>query len=189
MDKNYYMDLGNPDILDQFDWDKVAEELETLNGDWDDASPEHTDSSGSTTGKIYYPSGDKWPAVINSTNHTLTVTQVSHTDTSVEWECLVSAGNTVRLERFTISSPLPLPVVRCFSTCVTEWDRLGFIAPPEFEKLGTDGRDREPLHRLDDLATLTDELCFLTIQILEGRYKGAHRWDVTSEGRDGVTST
>src|SRR5688572_4896176 len=85
----------------------TEEDLETVYGDGDDPSASHVDDPGSTSGKIHYPSGNKWTTVVDSANHTLAVVEVSHTDTAIKWECLVRTGDTVRLERFTISSPLP----------------------------------------------------------------------------------
>jgi hypothetical protein len=151
--------------------DPYYDPLENLDIDWDDTTTEHTDDLGSASGKVYYPTGDKWPAVINSTNHTLSVVEISHTDTSVEWECLMSTADAVWLERFSISSPLPLPVVRCFSLTGN------YVTDPAHGGKITDasGAFIRELHELLDLATLEDELCFIVVQILEGRYHGAHR--------------
>jgi hypothetical protein len=154
--------------------DPYYDPLENLDIDWDDTTTEHTDDPSGTSGKIYHPTGDKWPAVINSTNHTLSVVEISHTDTSIEWECLVSTADAVRLERFTISSPLPLPVVRCFAYASGDgWkdSPKGFLAV-ELKELGRDAFTGDSSASLSDLV---DELCFITVQILEGRYHGAHR--------------
>jgi hypothetical protein len=151
--------------------------LEDLEGYGDDSLGSHIDDSGSTSAKIHHPSGNEWPAVINSTNHTLSINEISHSDHSIEWECLVRTADAVRLERFSISSPLPLPVVRCFAT-------TGFwVTDPAHGGKITDasGNFVPELDSLLDFDRLVDELCFITIQIMEGRYKGPHRRDIPSD--------
>lgn len=141
-----------------------------------DPGPSHVYYTSRSPTKIYYPTRNEWPAVINSTNHTLSVVQVSHTDTSIEWECLVRTADAVGFERFSISSPLPLPVVRCFTT-------TGFwVTDPVHGGKITDslGSFVPELDCLLDLNRLVDELCFITIQIMEGRYKGTHGRYVSS---------
>jgi hypothetical protein len=149
--------------------------LEDLEGYGDDSLGSHIDDSGSTSAKIHHPSGNEWPAVINSTNHTLSINEISHSDHSIEWECLVRTADAVRLERFSISSPLPLPVVRCFTTTVN-----GFTGTIE-DHAGLDNVGPISLTNLLDFDRLVDELCFITIQIMEGRYKGPHRRDIPSD--------
>lgn len=158
----------DPYIDEQESW------LEDLEGDRDDPLTSHIDDPGSTSRKVYHPPGNEWPAVINSTNHTLSIQKISHTDTTIEWECLVRTANAVRFECFSISSPLPLPVVGCFTT-------TGFwVTDPAHGGKITDasGNFVPELDSLLDLDRLVDELCFITLQILEGRYEGPHRRDV-----------
>lgn len=164
----------DPDVLEEFDWEKIQQELEDLQADGDDTLAGHIDDPGSTSGQVYHPASNEWPAVINSANHTLSIKEISHTDVSVEWDCLVSTGNTVRFESFSISSPLPLPVVGCFAYSTADgWKDSpeGFLAV-NLKELGRDVLDTGTTDL--ELNRLTDELCFITIQILEGRYKGTH---------------
>ena len=153
-------------------WDE-EKFLEALYPDGDDTGSGHIDGPGSPSGKIYNPSGNERSAIINSTNHTLSVVQVSHTETSIEWECLMRTADAVGLESFSISSPLPLPVVGCFSITYR-----GFVKP------GLSRTVNLPadciLKDLLDLNRLVDELCFITIQIMEGTYKGTHGRYVSS---------
>ena len=153
-----------------------AEFLEALYPDGDDTGSGHIDGPGSPSGKIYNPSGNERSAIINSTDYTLSIIEISHTETSIEWECLMRTGDTVRLESFSISSPLPLPVVACFAV-------TGFwVTDPVHGGKITDslGSFVPELDCLLDLNRLVDELCFITIQIMEGTYKGTHGRYVSS---------
>lgn len=172
------------EVLREIDWEN---DLQYIEGDWDDPSTSHIDLSGSTSGEIYYPPLNEWPAIINSTNHTLSIQEISHTDTSIEWQCLVRTADTVWSENFSISRPLPLPVVRCFIPTIPEDSPLQELNTRPGSINTAEGSNS--LGILDNLDTLVDELCFVTIQILEGRYKGPHRRNVVSEGGERVTST
>jgi hypothetical protein len=160
----------DPYIDEQESW------LEDLEGDWDDSLTSHIDDSGGASRKVYHPSSNEWPAVINSTNHTLSIQEISYSKLGVEWKCLVSTADSIRLEHFSVSSPLPLPIVGCFATTglwVTDPAHGGKITDAS-------GNFVPELSELLDLDRLVDELCFITLQILEGRYEGPHGRDVVS---------
>jgi hypothetical protein len=141
----------------------MTEELESFDIDWDDTGIEHPDLPSSTAGQIYTSTCDKRTAVINSTDYTFAVREISHTNTSVEWKCFMGTANAIWLESFSISGELPLPVVACFSVA-TETSALEELA-------GLPLRVTD-LISLDDVDTLLELLHGLTVEILEGRYTG-----------------
>lgn len=159
MDKEKWYD---PYLDEMSEWDL----LDDLEADGDDTLLSHIDDLGSTSGQIYNPPSDEWPAIINSTNHTLTIQEISHSDFCVEWKCLMRTTDAVWSESFSISSPLPLPVERCFTLESVAFPCAAFPGdPPTY---------LDVLTRITNLEGLADELCFVTLQILEGRYNGAY---------------
>jgi hypothetical protein len=130
--------------------------------DGDDTTVEHTESSRRATAEVYNPSGDKWPTVINSTNNLLTIDEISYTDVTVEWSCTMRAGNSIWNETFSIGSPLPLPVVRCFA-----------------------GASDGVLKGRVNWPALADALVMVTVQIAEGRYTGRVLSRFTTSDQEG----
>lgn len=154
------------------DW---GDGLYSFNLDWDDPSIEHPDNSGSTSGQVYNPPSNEWPTVINSTNHTLSIDQISHSQETIEWRCTMRAGNTVWFENFSISSPLPLPVVACFTPVVSDTASYEFSTSSGSLNIV---RGNPTLGILHDLNRLVNELSFITAQICESRFVGeCQRWD------------
>lgn len=176
--------------MDKITWATLLEDhpmreddLESFDGDWDDTSPGHIDDSSSTSTEVDDTPSNEWSAIINATDHAFTVVNIRYLNTSIEWECFVGTGDTIRFERFTISGTLPLPIVRCFSTegtCpIVELGSKGY------------GRDVGALVDCLDWTSLIGLIESLTIQILEGTYEGPHRSDIiwASKGWSKATAT